>query len=252
MRPLGALTTVSGLAAQHAAAGRRHVCFERVVVGGYYDMFNAEHHAGKEPWLQLYRQRVLAHHALAPPPPSLGFAPPPTAHSFIIVNKQGRRGTYNFDEVVAYLRAACKGLATGWRRPCSRCIPHDEREEQLRIVSTATIALSPPGGVSMILPFLPEGAHAILINYMVGEGADTSRLRAEARVQSVAHHGSCALEALRRPHAFLPSVGRGRLRARSEWQTQTCINRQRFSSCCEGGKAGVPVRVALDKMARPE
>ena len=29
-------------------------------------------------------------------------------------------------------------------------------------------AISPCGGISMILPFLPEGAHAILMNYMVG------------------------------------------------------------------------------------
>lgn len=39
--------------------------------------------------------------------------------------------------------------------------------EQLRLVARTTIAISPCGGISMILPFLPEGAHAILMNYMV-------------------------------------------------------------------------------------
>ena len=29
----------------------------------------------------------------------------------------------------------------------------------------------------MILPFLPEGAHAILVNYLMPAGADTKRLR---------------------------------------------------------------------------
>lgn len=256
MRPLGALTTVSGLAAQHAAAGRRHVCFERVVVGGYYDMFNAEHHAGKEPWLQLYRQRVLAHHALAPPPPSLGFAPPPTAHSFIIVNKQGRRGIYNFDEVVAYLRAACKGLCHGVEKAVQPVAFHTMSvREQLRIVSTATIALSPPGGVSMILPFLPEGAHAILINYMVGEGADTSRLRGT--------EGTCAkcsltMEAALWRHVrhvrtlfyqvwdegdFAPGRSGKRKRASIGRDSPVVVKEERL---------GFLVRVALDKMARPE
>lgn len=40
--------------------------------------------------------------------------------------------------------------------------------EQLRLVASTTIAISPCGGVSMILPFLPEGAHAVLMNYMIG------------------------------------------------------------------------------------
>jgi hypothetical protein len=39
--------------------------------------------------------------------------------------------------------------------------------EQLRLIVSATLAVSPPGGVSMILPFLPQGAHAILINYQL-------------------------------------------------------------------------------------
>ena len=49
--------------------------------------------------------------------------------------------------------------------------------EQLQLVYTTTIAVTPPGGVSMIVPFLPEGAHVILVNYMLGKPKDTKRLR---------------------------------------------------------------------------
>ena len=54
------------------------------------------------------------------------------------------------------------------RRHAQPPLPRASRQ-QLRLLSRATIALSPAGGVSMILPFLPEGAHAILINYMLAE-----------------------------------------------------------------------------------
>ena len=42
--------------------------------------------------------------------------------------------------------------------------------EQFRLLSETTVAVSPCGGVSMILPFLPQGAYAVLLNYMLGAG----------------------------------------------------------------------------------
>ena len=42
--------------------------------------------------------------------------------------------------------------------------------EQFRLLSETTVAVSPCGGVSMILPFLPPGAYAVLLNYMLGPG----------------------------------------------------------------------------------
>lgn len=47
---------------------------------------------------------------------------------------------------------------------------------QLALVNRATVALSPPGGVSMVLPFMPEGSQVILINYQVTALYDTSCL----------------------------------------------------------------------------
>ena len=128
-------------------------------------MFNEPTHAGKEPWLALYRQRVLHFHGLAP---SQSLPPPPKAHTLILVQKDGRRGIHNFDEALAYLRGGCAGLCAGVFAQIRSTTFHTLTiREQLQLVSTATIAISPPGGCSMVLPFLPEGAHAILINYML-------------------------------------------------------------------------------------
>ena len=47
--------------------------------------------------------------------------------------------------------------------------------EQFRLLSETTVAVSPCGGVSMILPFLPPGAYAVLLNYMLGPGEAQAR-----------------------------------------------------------------------------
>ena len=174
VRPIGATLTIQALAAQHAATGQRHVCFKRLVGGGFYDIFNTAAHPGKEPWLQLYRHRVLAHHRLAPP---MAWAPPPVSHKLLLVRKEGRRGIANFEKVLEYVRGACEGLCEGIPVVAEASFQTMTIREQLELVSTSTIALTPPGGVSMIVPFLPDGAHAILVNYMLGNPPTTKRLR---------------------------------------------------------------------------
>jgi len=42
--------------------------------------------------------------------------------------------------------------------------------EQFAMLARTTLAISPCGGISMILPFMPQGAYVILFNYMLGEG----------------------------------------------------------------------------------
>ena len=69
-------------------------------------MFNTQSHAGKEPFIGLYRQRVLAFHGVK-------YAAPPTQHLLLLVRKQGRRGIHNFDQTLAYLRKSCDGLCRG-------------------------------------------------------------------------------------------------------------------------------------------
>ena len=63
--------------------------------------------------------------------------------------------------------------------------------QQLHLVGRATIAVSPPGGVSMILPFMPAGAHVILINYMMQErgkrqAAEAGKVEANNRSNGIA------------------------------------------------------------------
>ena len=50
-----------------------------------------------------------------------------------------------------------------WRR-------QDMVAAQFKLLAQTTVAVSPCGGVSMILPFLPQGAYAVLLNYMLGAG----------------------------------------------------------------------------------
>ena len=156
----GELLTVAAVRAA-AAAARRPLCFESVVAGGYFDMFNVAAHPGQEGLLQLYRHAVLRHHRVLP-------RAPPTEHQLLVVKKEGRRGIANVGEVLSFLRKGCGGQCEGVPRPSAVAFHTLSLREQLRLVSRTTLALSPAGGVSMILPFLPEGAHVILVNYAVG------------------------------------------------------------------------------------
>jgi hypothetical protein len=192
MKPLGRVRTVGGVRAEYTAAGTRHVCFTRLMAGGYYDMFNAPAHAGKEPWLQLYRQRVLSHHKLAPP---RGLPPPPSTHSLLLVHKDGRRGIHNYDEVLDFIRHGCGGVCTGIPRTVPVAFHTMSMVDQLRAVSTTTIAVSPPGGVSMILPFMPEGSHAILINYMLGRSVTGSSAHHLRGAEGICARCSLTMEA---------------------------------------------------------
>ena len=71
-------------------------------------MFNTPSHAGKEPFIGLYRQRVLAFHGVR--------MVPPTQHLLLLVRKQGRRGIHNFEQTLTYLRESCDGLCRGLGR----------------------------------------------------------------------------------------------------------------------------------------
>ncbi|EOD37807.1 hypothetical protein EMIHUDRAFT_225064 [Emiliania huxleyi CCMP1516] len=148
--------------------GGRPVCFDKLLVGGTFDSFNREElNVGKEPLIALYRARVLAAHGISP-------TAPPSSHTIIIVAKKGRRAIANVRRVAAAVRAEFGSVAeivlTDWAGM--------SMAEQLRLVASTTVAVSPCGGISMLLPFLPQGAAAVLVNYMLGEGEE-------------ARHGEC-------------------------------------------------------------
>eukprot|EP00965_Chrysotila_dentata_P204576 6182418-Pleurochrysis_carterae.AAC.1 len=156
--PPSALQTLRELRARVASL-RRPVCFARLLVGGYHDMFNAESHAGKEPLIALYRERVLQFHGVDP-------AYVPTEHRALLLRKDGRRGMANVDAVFDFMRGGCDGQCDELRSRVQMMSPQLLTiREQLEAISRATIAVSPAGGVSMALPFLPQGACVILVNY---------------------------------------------------------------------------------------
>mmetsp|Transcript_89735 Transcript_89735/g.284072 ORF Transcript_89735/g.284072 Transcript_89735/m.284072 type:complete len:132 (-) Transcript_89735:53-448(-) len=79
-----------------------------------------------------------------------------------MVKKEGRRSIHNFDAVAAHVQARFGNVS----RVCSETFLGLTWAQQFRIIADTTVAVSPCGGISMLLPFLPSGAFAILINYM--------------------------------------------------------------------------------------
>mmetsp|Transcript_25378 Transcript_25378/g.70624 ORF Transcript_25378/g.70624 Transcript_25378/m.70624 type:complete len:486 (+) Transcript_25378:215-1672(+) len=149
------------------------LCFDRLLVGATAAAFDSEaRNEGKEPLLMLYRARVLEWHQVS--------MIPLASHRIVLVDKQqGKRGIKNFDEVYEEVLSSFHAIANVTRV----ILPVLSIMEQLHLLSRTTVAVSPCGGVSMILPFLPESAFAILINYAL----DTVPAK-----QPDDRHGECA------------------------------------------------------------
>ena len=127
---------VEAVAAVRARLFPRTLCVSRLVAGGFFDIFNTQQHAGKEPFIRLFRERVLGFHGIRPAPP--------TQHLRLLVRKQGRRGIHNFDETLRFLRGGCDGLCEGLHRAQPVAFHELSVKQQLRLVSRATLAVSPP------------------------------------------------------------------------------------------------------------
>lgn len=150
------LLTLSQLRAQSTRS--ELVCFDQLLVGSAFDAFNSDAlNDGKEPLLALYRARVLAWHGLRP-------SAVPPSHTVLLVRKEGKRAIANFDAMKAFVKERYGRIA----RVETTSFNTLPMAQQLALVASSTIAVSPCGGISMILPFLPEGAHAVLMNYMIG------------------------------------------------------------------------------------
>ena len=162
----GWVLTLKQLLRAHASS--QSICFEQLLAGGLFNMFDAEAlNAGREGLLALYRYRVLRWHGLSP----LATSPGAPQTRILLVNKSGvrayngrlRRGIVNFPEVHEHVRARFDTVAdvrvTGFAgMPLA---------EQLQLITSTSVCFSPGGGVSLLLPFLPRGAHAILVNYII-------------------------------------------------------------------------------------
>ncbi|ORY49772.1 hypothetical protein BCR33DRAFT_713392 [Rhizoclosmatium globosum] len=150
------------------------VCFENLLVGGNMRRFlhpYAWHNHGHEPLFKSLRSKILLHHSINPDET-------PTTHHILITNKtetnfkgdnsvhgSRKRAIANLDTLVAFLKEryghSAKITTIEWQKHSIK--------EQLDIIHSATLFITPPGGVSMLLPFLPNGATAIVIDYLENE-----------------------------------------------------------------------------------
>jgi len=159
LRPLtgtcgGGISTLASFAAKARSEGL--VCLDTLVAGGTYGAFDeARYMVGRGHLVPLFRTVVLAWHGVDP-------SARPSSHQILLYRKMGRRGILNFDEVASSVASAFGHEA----RVCETSYVGLTLAEQLAMLSRTTIAVSPCGGASLILPFLPEGAYAILVNYM--------------------------------------------------------------------------------------
>jgi hypothetical protein len=154
----------------------RRVCFEKVVAGGAMVMFLPEsRNLGKEYLFQKFRRQVLSHFHI--PPPSF----PLTSSTFHIVLTRKistflggyRRRIENVDEVWEFLQHKCAHEIWVHRATMQNVSFHVSIEtwmeksmvEQIHLMHQTQLLITPPGGISMFMPFLPQGAHAIITDF---------------------------------------------------------------------------------------
>jgi len=133
------------------------LCFETLLVGATYEAFDVESEArniNRGPFIRLFREVVLSWHGVDP-------LEQPKTHQILLAKKDGRRSISNFHTIYNHVVDQFANRA----RVCYTTYVSMTITEQLRMLSQTTVAVSPCGGISLILPFLPEGAYVILMSY---------------------------------------------------------------------------------------
>ncbi|KAJ3334792.1 hypothetical protein HDU91_002524 [Kappamyces sp. JEL0680] len=144
------------------------VCMKHVVVASATVAFLGSHLEmlmGMEPIFFQYRSDIMTLHGLDP------YAAP-VFHQIVLMKKSTSqhstdtkprrhfRDIANFDALERGIRE---------KYPSHKVIVLDPTivtlQEQLAIISKTGILVTPPGGISMLIPFLPPGAHAIILDY---------------------------------------------------------------------------------------
>lgn len=151
--------------------GIQHICFDELLIGGNVRRFLQRmswHNYGHEPLFFSLRSRILE---------TFGFNPYslPQTHQILIVHKtnsnyhfdkryQTHRSIYNIDEVVKFIVNKYSQVSV-----CVVDLSDYSIKEQLDLLLNTTLLLTPAGGISMLLPFLPNGANAIILDYLEKE-----------------------------------------------------------------------------------
>ncbi|CAF1338655.1 unnamed protein product [Didymodactylos carnosus] len=146
----------------------RYVCFDRLMAGGmlrFFDPSLYDKNQGRETLIYNWRSKLIKHH---------GFDPDfvPTKHHIILTNKShslnaksnsiGHRAIANMQAIEEFIRKTYPTISfevVEWHK-----IPFPK---QIEMLIHTTILITPSGGVSTRAPFLPRGAHAIIMDYYV-------------------------------------------------------------------------------------
>ncbi|KAI8621953.1 hypothetical protein BC830DRAFT_1163288 [Chytriomyces sp. MP71] len=153
--------------------GAKYVCFDQLMAGGNMLRFfqtHAWHNQGHEPLFYALRNRILGHHGI-------DYRAVPKTHKIVFTNKTEtlkknidgglakNRGISNLAELVAHVKRRYPSVAievVEWQKLSVK--------KQLELMHSTTVFITPCGGVSTMLPFLPEGGHAIIIDYFERNG----------------------------------------------------------------------------------
>jgi hypothetical protein len=150
----------------------KYVCFENFIAGGQLSVFQQtiikENH-GRERLFYNWRSKIILHN---------GFDPKfvPRRHHIVITNKshsiwtqpgtKRHRAIVNLEKIEKFIRLNYPTILTEvveWHT--------SPFKKQIDKLLNTTILITPCGGVSMIIPLLPHGAHVIVMDYYVNSAA---------------------------------------------------------------------------------
>ncbi|CAF3882266.1 unnamed protein product [Rotaria sp. Silwood1] len=137
------------------------VCFQTLIAGGAKSMFSIDNEPythGKERLLYDYRTAILRYHGV-------NVSHLPTHHRIILVNKtrawrRSLRAIKNLVEVKHFISSTYPKIqldVIDWNKFTFA--------QQMHELYKTTILITPCGGISTIIPFLPDGTHAIIMDF---------------------------------------------------------------------------------------
>ncbi|CAF5003839.1 unnamed protein product, partial [Rotaria sp. Silwood1] len=143
------------------------VCFQTLIAGGAKSMFSIDNEPythGKERLLYDYRTAIPRYHGV-------NVSHLPTHHRIILVNKtrawrRSLRAIKNLVEVKHFISSTYPKIqldVIDWNKFTFA--------QQMHELYKTTILITPCGGISTIIPFLPDGTHAIIMDFYVNKQA---------------------------------------------------------------------------------
>ena len=148
----------------------KYVCFDGLIAGGQLSVFprpQIKENHGREALFYNWRSKIIRYN---------GFDPDfvPRRHHIVITNKSHsiwthpgskmHRAIVNLEEVTSFIRLTYPTISSEvieWHTISIK--------KQIEKLLSTTILITPCGSVSLIIPFLPHGAHAIVMDYYVNK-----------------------------------------------------------------------------------